>query len=105
MNFWSSADYHRAKYHAKDYWNLREDFIDDFKHDAYGNGFISSAGLNYSFSTNWYAGFLGNYQQRSTTTGRNRTSFLADILDEIDQLVGTLPIVSDTRLNEVNWSS
>ena len=105
LSLWGNAEYHWAKYRGKGSWNLREDFIDDFIHDADGTGVVLGGGFNYCLRDQWFWGLSANYQNWQTDPGNHRVTALVNLLGPNKQIVGTLPIVINTRLNEVKWRS
>jgi hypothetical protein len=76
-NFYGSAEFHYVYFRAKGHWNLRTDFIKDFKHSAIGWGQFYTWGLNYDLLCNWNVGITGTYQSFRTLHGHDRT-FLTD---------------------------
>jgi len=103
LRFFATSEWHWAQYHGTGHWNLREDFISDFKHDANGYGILSALGMKYEFVKNWSLVLLGQYQTMRTQHGSDKTFFEIEIIDPVLGPIGTLPLVGETRLNEVNW--
>jgi hypothetical protein len=87
-------EYHWADYQATAKWNLRTDFDQDksFIHNADGTGIVVNGGCRIALSTHWGIQLRGNYQQWRTDAGT-------------DRVYGSNGTVSETVLNEVNWSS
>jgi outer membrane autotransporter protein len=87
-------EYHWADFEAEANWNLRNDLAHpkSFSHDADGNGFVISAGINYLLTQNWALNFNFDYQDWSTDSGTIKF-YLAD---------GT---THKQQLNEVNWTA
>lgn len=94
IHTYAGFDYHWAKYRADARWNLRSDFSQpkSYRHTADGEGFVVSAGLAYQLTKNWMIQGEGGYQKWRTDPGQDRTFFSSGV-------------VTDTRLNEVNWES
>lgn len=90
LSLFGTAEYHWIKYWGHGHWNLRPDFIKDFKHRAKGWGQVYKLGINYDFPcTNWSLGLVGQYQIWLTHSGRNRQFFEEGNVT--------------TRLNPVHW--
>lgn len=89
-----SFEFHYAYYRAEADWNLRTALAHpvSFEHSAEGYGLVFSLGADYNFTSRLSAGITGDAQQWRATDGIDRTHFAAG---------GS----SDTRFNEVNWSS
>lgn len=89
-----SYEYHWADYEAEADWNLRTAYQHpkSFTHDADGQGWIIRAGFNFILQRHIALNFNFDYQDWSTDSGTDKI-FWAD---------GT---TSETRLNEVNWTS
>lgn len=90
----SGIEYHIAHYSAEADWNLRSDFQHpkSFEQTAEGKGFVFFLGGDYTVWRKWAITADANYQKWSASGGREKT-YLAN--------GGT----SQTRLNEVNWTS
>lgn len=91
LTLFGSGEYHIARFRARGDWNLRTDFIRDFKQhgDAYGQ--IYTLGISYSCSRRWSASVVANLIRFRTCHGEDRT-FFAD---------GSI----ETHLNPVRWHS
>lgn len=89
-----SFEYHYAYYRAEADWNLRTDLAHpvSFEHTAEGYGLVFSVGADYNFTSRLSAGLAADAHHWRATDG----------IDRINSAVGGS---SDTRLNEVNWSS
>ena len=87
-------EYHWVDYEAVANWNLIDNFAHpkSFKHDADGDGYVISAGINCLLDQHWTLNFNFDYQDWSTDNGTIKF-FLAD---------GT---THKQQLNEVNWTS
>lgn len=90
----SGIEYHIANYKAVANWNLRSDFNHpkSFEHFASGTGFVAFLGGDYTVWEKWAITADVNYQKWTASNGTDRTYFAN----------GT---TSDTRLNEVHWTS
>lgn len=87
-------EYHWAFYRGTGHWNLRTDFIDDFKHRGhFAHGTESFLGLNYDFWGNLAFGVKVRYQTMRLHKGMHRVKVAVD----------GGPVTFGTRLNEVNW--
>ena len=91
-NLYASAEIHYAYYRARGNWNLRSDFVKDFKHNAIGWGQVYTWGLNYDLLCHWNVGIMGTYQSWCTTQGGKDRTFFRDGPRR-------------TRLNKVRWHS
>lgn len=90
LSLFGTGEYHWIRYWGSGHWNLRPDFVKDFKHRASGWGQVYKLGMNYDFPcSHWSIGIVGNYQIWLTHSGRNR-QFFHDCHAE-------------TRLNPVHW--
>ena len=87
-------EYHWTEYDADANWNLIDTFAHpkSFKHEADGNGYVISTGINCMLDQNWALNVNFDYQDWSTDNGTIKF-FLAD---------GT---THKQQLNEVNWTS
>jgi len=87
-------EYHWADYYAEANWNLRTDLAHpkSFEHEADGNGFIISTGLNVFLNPQWTLSLNFDYQKWSTGAG-------------IDRVFLSNGRALETLLNEVNWKS
>lgn len=92
VDLFATFEYHRIKYNGSGHWNLRSDFVQDFKHSAsHGHGFYTAFGYRYAWCCNWYAGMTGSYSWMNSRHGTSRTYFAA----------GT----ETTRFNGATWHS
>lgn len=97
-----SLEYHLAQFRGTGHWNLRDDFLDDFKQTAnWAHGGLISAGVCYDYC-NWDFGILASYQ--SWKTRRGKQHFTIDASDSPGSSE-PLPVVVGTRLNGVHWHS
>lgn len=85
-----SFEYHWAHYRGIGHWNLRKDFIKDFRQKAKdGHGYLFQVGTSYDF---WRAGFVRltfNYQWMKSGSGSDRTFFITGPME--------------TRFNGATW--
>ena len=89
-----SLEYHWADYYAEADWNLRNDFAHpkSYEHEATGQGLMASMSCNLKFNNKWGLMLNWDYLNWSTASGTDRIFF-------------SNSSTSETRLNEVNWSS
>lgn len=92
----ASFEYHWALYRGKGHWNLREEFLSDFKHRSCGHGTLAQAGVNYTFKGGWGIVLIAKYQDWRTRGGTH--SVKVDIFDSEPETI-------KTGLNSVNWHS
>lgn len=86
-----TCDYHQVIYDGDGFWNLRADFLDKFRHDAYGFGVTGELGFRYPISSIAGVGLLATGQYWRTNPG-----------------MGVFPTEEGkirARLNEVVWTS
>jgi hypothetical protein len=90
----ATFEYHWADYKGEADWNLRNDLAHpkSFEHDAFGRGFLISAGVDYAFAGRWSLGLSANYQKWRTDPGTDRLFYATGA-------------IAASRLNEVNWES
>lgn len=95
LSLQSSIAYHFAKYEGVGNWLLRGDFQHpaSFRHSAYGEGIVASAGMGYALDSEWTVRLSANYQRWKARSRGLDTSYFSD---------GTK---GETRLNQVNWTS
>lgn len=99
LSLWGSVEYHRVWYHARGHWNLRTDWVDDFRHNTCANGFVTSGGLDWNVGWDWLLGVAYNLQEWRSESGEHRV-FAGTVLDGIEGVSE-----GGTRLNQVNWHS
>ncbi len=94
LKVFGSFELHAASYSATANWNLRSDFDHpkSFEHTADGYGIVLALGADYELSP-----------ELSVKAGVERQDWHAS--DGTDRTFFSNGVVSDTRLNEVNWSS
>ncbi len=114
LNYWLNIQGEFASYYqGSGHWNLRDDFVDDFKHKAWGYGITFKTGFDYYFNGSfcgcslcgWAIGADFTLRSFHTNKGRHRVTLLVDQLGPDDQFIGTIPTLVTTRLNGVNWHS
>lgn len=76
LELFGSAEYHWGHFRGKGHWNLRTDFIDDFRQHADSFGQIYMVGIRYLFSENWNVSVMYTYNAFRTRSGIDRV-FLA----------------------------
>lgn len=91
LSFFGSFEYHWTRFHARGHWNLRSDFVNDFKQHAWGHGPYVSVGTNYNFWCNWSLATVFEYQYLHARNGKDRCFFSSHSVQ--------------TRLNRVKWQS
>lgn len=105
LSFWGTIEYHRVWYQGKGHWNLRTDFLDDFRHDSCGNGFVAGVGVDWNLFYNLFLGFAFSIQEWHADAGVDKVRVGLDVLDGQGNVVDVEPIEINTRLNGVNWHS
>jgi len=91
LTLYCRFEYHLVTFLGTGHWNLRTDFVRDFRHHAQGCGPLYLIGADYSVCGTWLLGWRANYQTLSTLHGIDHTFFAQG--------------VAKTRLNSVNWHS
>lgn len=91
LSLFGSAEYHLTHFRAYGHWNLRPDFIKDFKQHARGWAGLYTLGLRYEFFRYYYFAVTGIYQGWHTHKGQDTVYF------------ATGPI--ESRLRGVFWHS
>lgn len=92
LSTFASIEYHwNTTYHASGHWNLRSDFVDDFKQHANGFGVLATAGFTWQITRIWSAGLTGGYLNFATHKGNDRVFLRRGYID--------------SQLNRVNWHS
>lgn len=104
-NLFGGAEYHWVKFQGTGHWNLRPEFYDDFQHRANGTGIKGYIGAQYAINCNWLGGIKLSYLDFHTRPGVDRTFVYDDYSDSQYSDYGYEKVVSETRLNEVNWHS
>lgn len=80
-NMWAygTAEFHWARFQAKGHWNLRSDFVDDFRQKGHGHGRVFTFGINYDMGSIWHRtlsfGLIGTYQTWRLNNGTDRVFF------------------------------
>lgn len=92
----ASFEYHFNQYRGKGHWNLRSDFLSDFKHFSCGWGYINRVGINFHCELNWTFSFIVSFKKFSTDRGIHTLK----IDDEEEG-----PIKVKNKLNSVKWCS
>lgn len=95
LKLFATLEYHQAIYHGTGHWNLRYDFLEDFQHMGYGNGYVLSFGSTYPICSKWNLGFIIKCQKMQLRNGQDKV-FIKDAFG---------PFSAKTRLNQVNWCS
>lgn len=57
-----SGEFHWGRYRGTGHWNLRTDFLRDFRQHSDCFGQVWTVGTNWDFAKNWYLTFFGRYQ-------------------------------------------
>ncbi len=104
-DFFGGVEYHWAKFNGTGHWNLRPEFYNDFQHRANGTGVKGYLGTQYAINCNWLGGIKLSYLYYNTRPGVDRTFVLDDYSDTHYSDYEYEKVVSETRLNEVNWHS
>ena len=92
--FYTSFEYHLGDYYAEANWNLRTTFAHpkSFEQEADGQGYVFSIGTKLYFNPHWALTVGYVFTRWDTDPGVDRTFFATGQ-------------VSETRLNEVHWTS
>lgn len=90
----ASFEYHWAWYRGRGHWNLRDDFLTDFKQTSFGYGLVGELGVNYILSGNWGVTITVGYQDWKASGGDH--SLTVDIPGFGSEKL-------ETRFNGVNW--
>lgn len=88
---YGTFEYHWARYRATGHWNLRTDFIDDFRQRANGQGQLYKLGIQHLFTCYFGGSLEASYQTWETGHGRDRVFFFDGFVD--------------SRFNEARWHS
>jgi len=91
-----SVEYHWTEYRGCGHWNLRTDFLTDFKHESNGDGVYIMSGVSYLSCGNWQVDFMASYREWEANGGRH--SLTVDVS-------GIGPQKEIARLNRVSWRS
>lgn len=99
VNYWllsdlllfGSGEYHWGHYRGKGNWNLRTDFVKDFRQHSDCFGQVYSLGCRWQFLRHWNTSVVGYYYSFRTSNGTDHV-FLAS---------GKV----ESRLNAVHWHS
>lgn len=76
LTLFGSAEYHRTHFRAYGHWNLRTDFVKDFKQHASGHGNLYTLGIRYDIAQ-YYLAATGIYQGWHTHSGIDKV-YLVD---------------------------
>lgn len=96
LSLFASVEYHFALYRAKGHWNLREDFLSDFKHKANSQGWEIKTGIGYSICGNWLLTLDFSYSDWTAEKGIHRVLVMNEEFEAVKL---------QSRLNEVQWRS
>jgi hypothetical protein len=72
LTLFGSAEYHLTHLRAYGHWNLRTDFVKDFKQHARGHGDLYTLGIRYEFFKRFYLAATGIYQGWHTHKGTDK---------------------------------
>jgi hypothetical protein len=100
-----SGELHSSTFHGSGHWNLRRDFIGDFKHNSHGWGFVFTGGGDYRIWNSIYLGGRVTYVWMHASNGTDTTTFVIPVTDRFNKIIGEKVVVGKTRLNAVNWHS
>jgi hypothetical protein len=111
-------EYHWLHYHAKGYWNLREDIIGDFIHSGFGQGYFTTLAIDYNFCSGWYMGAQCKFNYASLQNGKDKTvigipidsrfgpnSKLDGSKKSSKESKSVLPFDTEGKLRNVKWCS
>jgi hypothetical protein len=93
-----------TSYNAKGHWNLREDFLSDFKHTGNGAGIHLVFGGEWEFASCMRSGILVDYKQFLVKDGKDRTHFLLEEADSFGN-ISMKDAVGELPLKKVQWRS
>lgn len=66
---YGTFEYHWAHYKGQGHWNLRWDFLKDFRQKAHATGTFYTLGTQYQFDCGWLIGLEGNFLRMNTWHG------------------------------------
>lgn len=104
LSFLGTFEYHWAKYHARGDWNLRSQFLDDFKHKAHGHGTVLRLGVVYQLSPRCLLSLTFGSQSWTTAAGSDTIKILESLRLPNSKLT-SIPVEYRTKLNKVEWTS
>jgi len=102
--FVGTLEYHWAKYRARGDWNLRSQFLDDFKHKAHGHGTVVHLGTVYQLTPHFLLSLTCGSQSWKTESGSDKTKILEPLRRPNRKLI-SIPVEYKTKLNKVEWTS
>lgn len=70
LGLYISGEFHMARFRGLGHWNLRPDFVKDFKQRGGGYGQLYTFGINYDFTQYWKFGIVYNFQKWKTASGK-----------------------------------
>lgn len=78
-NWWLlvSGEFHWGMYKGRGHWNLRTEFLRDFRQHSDAVGQVWTVGTNWEFCRHWYLTFFGRYQMWVQTNSGIDHVFLA----------------------------
>lgn len=94
LHWLGAFEFHLLDYSANGHWNLRDEFIGDFKHEGLGEGVRLKLGANYDLPRGFSIGVLGTFTEYSMINGIDKTPYY-----DYDGV----KVIGQSRINEVNW--
>ncbi len=79
-----SFEWHIVSYRGTGRWNLRQDIVGPFHHQAHGFGYIATLGGKWEIWDNWSIGVAGSYRNIRSRHGHERLSLRDPDFGEID---------------------
>lgn len=101
VKLFATFEFHIDHYHGTGHWNLRHDFLHDFRHLGYALGTYSMIGINYEACQGLEIGLLANYQERDLRNGVD----IVRIQHYIQHWLKLSTNKVKSHLNEVCWNS
>ncbi|MEC7839478.1 MAG: hypothetical protein VX777_05525 [Chlamydiota bacterium] len=96
MSFYIGVEHHWVEYRGRGHWNLRTDFLTDFKHFSNGDSNSIKSGISYSFFGNWGVELIIGYEEWQACNGTHRLTV---------EVPGVGPEGVVALLNQVSWHS
>lgn len=105
LRAFATAEYHFGPYRGIGHWNLREDILSDFKHNAYGTGWAMRLNLNYRLYHCVSCGLVGELITFQTGGGKDITKIEEVVFDNLMNPTGTELVTVTTPFNSAHWHS
>ena len=75
IRFFGTFEYHLGRFHGTGHWNLRDDFVHDFKQHAWAHGYLALGGIAWDFCRYWSVTMTGMCERWKSNHGKDRTFF------------------------------